>query len=115
MIPLYRLSLEQERDDYCENSEGNHLLNHLELHQVERPPIALEAYPVGRYREAILKKSNAPGKQDDENERPACGDFHLLKFQMAVPRERHEYVREDEHDDGPESLHNKFVIGAQSY
>ena len=105
MVPLDGLPLEQEGDDNGEDGEGNHLLNYLELHQVEGPAVALEAQAVGRNGKAVLEKGDAPGKEDDEDERPAGGNFHFLQFEMAVPGERHEHVREDEHKDGPESVH----------
>lgn len=108
MIPLHRLPFEQEGDNYCKNGKRNHLLNHLELHQVEGSSIALKTNPVGRNGKAILEECNAPGEQNNENERPARGNFHLLQLKMAVPGERHENVREDEHDDGPKTLHNNL-------
>ena len=60
MVPLHGLSFEHKGDYHRENGEGNHLLNNLELHQVERPTVTLEADPVGRNGEAILKKGDAP-------------------------------------------------------
>ena len=97
MVPLNRLSLEQERDDDGENGQGNHFLNHLQLHQVERAAISDKADAVGRNGETVLEKGNSPGKEDNQDERPARGDFHLLKLQMAVPGERHENVRKHKH------------------
>jgi hypothetical protein len=43
---------------------------------------------------AVLKKSDAPRKQDDKNQRGSVGEeTRLLQFQMSVPRQRHEYIR----------------------
>ena len=109
MIPLDRLTFEQEGDDDGEDGEGNHFLDHFELHQVEGTAVALEADAVGRDGEAVLEEGNAPREEDDEDKRPAGGDFHLLQLEMAVPGERHEYVREDKHQDGPETLHSQYL------
>ena len=104
MVPLDRLPFEQEGDDDRKDGQGNHFLDDLELHQVERPSVALEADPVRRDGEAVFEEGDAPGKQDDEDERPARGDFHLLELEMPVPGERHENVRKHEHDDSPDAL-----------
>ena len=104
MVPLDGLSLEKEGDDDGEDGQGDHFLDDLELHQVEGAAVALEADPVRRDGEAVLEEGDAPGEQDDEDERPAGGDFHLLELEVTVPGERHEDVREDEHDDGPDAL-----------
>ena len=104
MVPLQGLALEQEGDDDREDGQGDDFLDDLELHQVEGTAVAVEADAVGRDGEAVLEKSDAPGEEDDEDERPAGGNLHLLEFEMAVPRERHEDVRKDEHDDGPDTL-----------
>ena len=105
MVPLDGLPLEQEGDDDGEDGEGNHLLDHFELHQIEGTAVSHEADAVGRHGEAVLEKSDSPGKEDDEDERPAGGDFHFLQLEMAVPGERHKYVRKDEHQNGPKALH----------
>ena len=109
MVPLDGLAFEEESDDDGEDGKGNHLLDHFQLHKVERTAIALETDAVGRDGEAILEESDAPGEEDDENQRPAGGDFHFLQFKMAVPRERHEYVRKHKHQDGPETLHSHYL------
>ena len=108
MIPLDGLSLEQEGDDDGEHGQGDDLLDDLELHQVEGTAVALEADPVRRDGQAVLEEGDAPRKQDDEDKRPAGGDFHLLELEMAVPGERHEDVRAYEHEDGPKTLHDRF-------
>ena len=111
MVPLDGLPFEKEGDNYREDGERNHLLDHLQLHQVERSAVALEADPVGRDGKAVLEESDAPGKQDDQDKRPARGDFHFLQLEMAVPGERHEDVREDKHYDGPDALHVNLFLG----
>ena len=114
MIPLDRLALEDEKDDEGENRQGDGFLDDFKLHQVERPAIALESDTVGRYGEAILEEGDAPGKQDDADQRPARGDFHLLQFEVPVPGKGHENIGTDQHKDGPECLHSRFqFFGAQ--
>ena len=104
MVPLHGLALEKEGDDDGEDGQGDHLLDHLELHQVEGTAVPVEADAVRRNGEAVLEEGDAPREEDDEDERPAGGDLHLLEFEMTVPGECHEDVRKDEHDDGPDTL-----------
>ena len=111
MVPLDRLPLEKEGDDDRKDGQGNDLLDDLELHQVERTAVPLEADAVRRDGEAVLEESNPPREQDDENEGPVRGNLHFLELEMTVPRERHEDVRKDEHDDGPDTLlHSRWSI-----
>ena len=104
-----KISIEQEGEDDREDGQGDHLLDDLELHQVERTAVAVEADAVRRDGEAVLEEGDAPREQDDEDERPAGRYLHLLEFEMPVPRERHEDVRKDEHDDGPDTLLHSSV------
>ena len=108
MIPLDRLTFEQEGDDDGEDGEGNHFLDHFELHQVEGAAVTPEADAVGRDGKAVLEEGDAPREKDDEDQWPAGGDLHLLEFEMTVPGEGHEDVREHQHQYGPDSLHNLF-------
>ena len=107
------LTLEQEGYYYRKDGQGNDFLDYFELHQVERTAVSLEADAVGRYGETVLEKGDSPGKKDDENERPARGNAHFLQLEMAIPRERHENVREDEHNDSPETLHGNLYLGGK--
>ena len=112
MVPLKRLTLEHEQDDRGEDRQGDDLLDHLELQQVERSPVAGETDAVGRDGQAVLEKSDPPGEKDDQDQRPSGRDLHLLQLEMAVPGERHENVRTNEHEDGPETLHDIFLFWA---
>ena len=105
MVPLDGLALEEEGDDDREDGQGDRFLDDLELHQVEGAAVSVEADAVGGDGEAVFEEGDAPRKEDDEDEGPAGGNLHLLQLEMAVPGERHEHVREDEHKDGPESVH----------
>lgn len=93
MVPSQR-RMERDSGEDDEDHEGNHLLNHFELHQSEGATVTFKAYPVGRNLEAVLEESDAPGQQDHKNERCRVAD-HLqrLQFEMSVPGERHEYIR----------------------
>ena len=92
MIPLKRLPLEQKHNNNRKNRQRNHLLNHLQLHKIERTPVANETNPVRRHSETILKESNTPREQNNQNKRPSAGNLHLTQLQMAVPRKSHKYV-----------------------
>ena len=105
VVPVDGLSLEDEGDDDGEDGQGDDLLDDLELDEVEGTAVLGITYAVGRDREAVLEEGDAPGEQDDQYERPARGDFHFAEFQMPVPGERHEDVRADKHQYGPNALH----------
>ena len=108
MIPLDGLSLEQEGDDDGEDGQGDHFLDDFQLQQVEGTAVAHEADPVGGDGEAVLEKGDAPRKQDNEDEGPSGGDFHLLKLEMTVPGEGHEDIREHQHQNSPKPFHKFF-------
>ena len=79
-----------------EDNKSDDLLNDFELHQAERASVALKAYAVSRNLQAVLKESDAPGEEDDEDK--GCGigkETGLLQFEMTVPSERHEDIRRD--------------------
>ena len=105
MVPLDVLSLEHEHHDDGEYRERDDFLYHLELQQVERAAVALEADAVGRDREAVFKEGDPPGKQDDQDERPGRRYFHFLEFKVAIPRECHEDIGKNQHQDSPETVH----------
>ena len=92
MIPLDGLAFEDYCHNHCEHGQGDDLLNHFQLHKVERTSIAGEPDPVGRDLSAIFKEGYGPREKDDPYQRPACGNLHFLKFQMPVPGKCHKYV-----------------------
>ena len=108
MVPLDGLPLEQEGDDHREDGQGNHFLDDLELHQVEGASVSQEADPVGRDRQAVFEESDAPGEQDNEDEWPSGGDFHLLKLEVPIPGEGHEDVGKHQHQYRPKPFHKFF-------
>ena len=114
MIPLDRLALEDEKDDDGEYGEGDHFLDDHELDKIERATVLSVSYAVCGDGEAVFEEGDAPGKQDDADQRPARGDFHLLQFEVPVPGKGHENIGTDQHKDGPECLHSRFqFFGAQ--
>ena len=101
MVPVDGFALEDEGDDEGEDRQGDDLLDDLELHQGEGAAVDGGAHPVGRNHEDILEKSQAPGGEDNQDQRPVTADIHLRKLELSVPGERHENVRNDEQQDGP--------------
>ena len=105
MVPLERLSLEHHGHEDCEDRQGNHFLDDLELHKVERTAVLDKADAVGRHLCAVFKKGHTPREEDDKDERPACRDLHLLKLQVTIPCECHEYIRCYQKEDCPKCFH----------
>ena len=80
------------REDH-KNHQRDDLLDHFQLHQIKRSSVSDETHPVGGNLETILKESDAPRKQDHEDQRGRIGDeSRLLQLEMTVPRQRHEDV-----------------------
>ena len=97
---MQRFPLEEHRGEHREHDERDDLLDNLQLHQRERPPVARETDTVGRYLECVLRQRDAPREQYHRVQRPIRADFHFLQLQVTVPRERHEDVRHDQQQDG---------------
>lgn len=96
MVPVEGFTLEEEGDNQSEDNEGDNLLDHFQLHKAEGAAVTGEAETVGGNLGAIFKECQSPRKEDDQNKWPAGGDLHLLKLQVAVPGECHEYVGKDQ-------------------
>ena len=69
MVESKGLILEEEQHEDGEYSQGEELLNHLELPEVERTAIFNEADAVGRHHEAVLDQGDAPTEKDDHRQR----------------------------------------------
>lgn len=67
MVPMERFSAEERCDDYSEDNQRHHFLNHLKLYERKRTTIVNEADAVGWYLAAILKEGDTPREQDDCN------------------------------------------------
>ena len=92
MVPLDGLALEKEGDDDGEDGEGDNLLDHFQLKEIERAAVPHEADTVCGNGEAVLKEGYSPGEEDDEDERPSGGNLHFLELEVTVPCKRHENV-----------------------
>ena len=60
VVPMEVRALKQDVRDDTEYRNGYTLLNHLQLHNVERSSVGAEAQAVGRHLTAILKEGDAP-------------------------------------------------------
>ena len=105
MVPLQRLTTEEdgrkERKDY----KRYNLLHHFELHQREWASVTRKTYSVGGYLARIFGQGDAPREDDDEPQGPRRNEFHLLQLQVAVPRKGHKDVRYDEQQYSVKYLH----------
>ena len=106
VIPLDGLSLEDENNDEGEYGERDDLLDYLELKEVERTPILLKPDAVGGDGKTVFKEGDAPREKNDGYQRPAGGDLHLGKLEVAIPGQGHQHIGEYQHQYGPESLHS---------
>lgn len=105
MVPMEGLSAEEDDGEEGEDDERDDLLDDFELHEGEGAAVALEAEAVGGHLGAVLEEGHAPRYEDDADEGPVADDFHFLEFQVAVPSEGHEDVRDDEEQYGVKSVH----------
>lgn len=85
-----------EVDDgkYGEYNEGDDLLGHFKLKAVE--PIG-EAPAVGRHHEAVFEKGYAPAHED------GLPKGEVLLFEVTIPGDGHEYIGQQQQDDGTHS------------
>ena len=65
MIPFKGKVFEKDQGKSREDDQRDHLLDHLELDQVEGAAFLLETDPVGGHLETIFKKSNPPTDEDN--------------------------------------------------
>lgn len=100
MVPMERFSLEGERHNTSEDTDGNHLLQHLQLHQGEWATHDLRTDTVSGNHKEILQQGDAPTKEDDKDQRPISRDLHLLQLQITIPCEGHKNVRHHQQKDG---------------
>lgn len=92
MIPAESFRLEKQDRKSCKDSQRNNFLDYLELPKIERTAVFRVTDPIGRDLKTILKKCNAPAKQNDRRNAEPGKPRHLLKFQMSVPSEGHKDV-----------------------
>ena len=85
VVPARRLPKEQP-SDHREHDNRDAFLHDLELHNRE----ARGSDAIGRHLKDVFKKRQQPAYRDRDPERL------VLVFQMPVPGERHEYVRNEQ-------------------
>ena len=106
MVPLYGLPLEDHDRKDGEDGDGEHLLNDFQLHQRKRAAVLNEANAVAVHLADIFRQSQQPRREDDDEQRGVIRDgANGLQFQMAIPGQRHEDVRQNKQDDSPKSGH----------
>ena len=108
MVPMQVVALKHNVRDDGENGQRNTFLNDFQLHERERTAVVDEADAVGWHLAAILEKGDGPRETDDGNQRPVVADARLLQTKVAVPREGHKNVAENEQNNGVKSVHNFF-------
>ena len=64
MIPLKSFATQEEGSDDGEDSEGDNLLKHFELHKTHRTAIADITDAVGRHHKTILEEGDTPREED---------------------------------------------------
>ena len=92
MIPVQTLSLKENVSDDRKDDERNAFLYDLELYEVEGASVIYKTDTVGGYLTAIFKEGYGPTEGDNSNEWPMAAGTSLLKFEMSIPCQRHEYV-----------------------
>src|ERR1035441_8664989 len=90
IIPRKLLLQKRGRED-DEDDDRDNLLNNLKL--VSREVAIAEA--IRRHRQAVFEQRDSPRNQDRLPERPA-----VTVFQVPVPGEGHEDIRQSQHKDG---------------
>ena len=55
MIPMQRLTLEENRCKYGKDNQGYHFLHHLELHQRERATVFHKTDAIGGYLKHVFR------------------------------------------------------------
>ena len=106
MVPMEMFALEHEGSEDGEDSQRDHLLNHLQLHQGVWSPVAHEAEFVSRHLQRVLEEGDTPREDNHQPERPAVRDVHLLEFEVSVPSQGHKDVAADEQQDGVKSVYH---------
>lgn len=99
MVPAEGFGFEDQDDEEGKDHQGDHLLDHFELPDVEGTSISFVANAVGGNLEDVFKESDAPASQDDGDESVALEPGHLAEFQMAIPGHGHEGVGEYQQED----------------
>ena len=100
VVPLQRLATEEECGEEGEDNQCYNLLHNLQLHEGEWAAVTLETDAVGRYLAGILRKGDSPREDDDSIQGPRRDDLHLLELEVAIPRQRHKEIGDNEQSNG---------------
>src|SRR5690606_6600319 len=87
-----------------EDYQCNDFLNYLELPEIERSPVSLVTYLIGRYLKTVFEQGNSPTDQDDGPEPELGKSRHGIKLEMAVPGQGHKNIRNDQKGDGQDGF-----------
>jgi len=105
VIPLQRLTLENEHHYYRKDGKGDNFLDYFELEKAEGAAVKAVSYAVCRYGKAVLEKRYSPREQDYHYQRPPVGYFHLAQLEVPIPGESHKDVGHHQHQHSPNPLH----------
>jgi hypothetical protein len=92
MIHPERFRFKNNDNKKGKNNQRDHLLDHFELPEIERPAVFMEPDPVGGNLEDIFEKGNAPTDEDHRKQAELAEIIPLAELQMPVPGEGHKYV-----------------------
>ncbi len=82
------------------NQQGDDLLNDLELQQCVRSAIPAKAQLVGRHLKAVFKECQSPAQQNKREQSGLLKPAPFFDFKVAVPGQNHEYVADDQQQNG---------------
>lgn len=108
MIPAQGVGFHEYQREDGEDRKRYDFLNHLQFPDRERASEFGAADTVGGDLEAVFEQRDAPAEQDD--------GYHPEAFEprfegdMAVPRQRHEGVGDDEQQNGGETPKHRIQI-----
>jgi hypothetical protein len=96
MVPVEVCALKHNVRNDTEHRNGNALLNHFKLNDVEGTSVAVEAETVGGHLTTVFKEGDSPREGYHSDEWPVGRRSRLLQFQMTIPCQRHEDVAQYE-------------------
>jgi hypothetical protein len=109
VIPFQLFVFEKNQGERGEYHERHDLLNDFELHEREGAAVLSEADAIGRHYEAVFKKRDEPTGENEAEQAGFLKKFQFVEQQVAVPRERHKNVGQNEQADGVKSFHEQGV------
>lgn len=86
MIPAQGFRFEEYQGKDHKNTDGDYLLDDLELEHIKRPSGGIASYFIRRHHQRVLQQGNAPADEDGGDE------ANVLELEMPVPSNRHKGV-----------------------